>query len=99
LKLHGPTGLLLILVALTQLSLVIAIKRKSLCPTWLVAANAGIIVALVIEAVCCHYHVLGVHVPLGLAIFGGVMRQLFWTMREPARDAEAYASMPICVNR
>jgi hypothetical protein len=38
-------------------------------------------------------------VPLGLAIFGGVMRQLFWTMREPARDAEAYASMPICVNR
>lgn len=86
LKLHGLMGPLLILVTLVQMLLVIAMKRKGICPTWLVGATTGIIVAEVIEAIFGHFHILGIHVPLGLAIFGGVMRQLFWTLREaPAK--------------
>jgi hypothetical protein len=79
---HGFTGVLLLFIALVQASLSILLKAKSIGPSWLVVANVGIIVAEVIEAVCGHFHYLALHVPLALAIFGGVMRQLFWAMRE-----------------
>jgi hypothetical protein len=79
---HGFTGVLLVLIALVQAVLSMGLKAKSIGPTWLVLANVGIIVAEVIEAACGHFHYLAVHVPLALAIFGGVMRQLFWAVRE-----------------
>ena len=81
---HGFTGVLLVLIALVQVALSIVLKVKSIGPTWLVGANAGIIVAVAIEAVCGHFHYLALHVPLALGIFAGVMRQLFWAMRETA---------------
>src|ERR1700730_13262269 len=74
---HGFTGVLLVLIALVQAVLSMGLKAKSIGPTWLVLANVGIIVAEAIEAACGHFHYLAVHVPLALAIFGGVMRQLF----------------------
>jgi hypothetical protein len=79
---HGFTGVLLVLIALVQAALSIVLKAKSIGPTWLVVANVGIIVAEAIEAVCGHFHYLALHVPLALGIFAGVMRQLFWAMRE-----------------
>ena len=79
---HGFTGVLLVLIALVQAVLSISLKAKNIGPTWLVVANLGIIAAEVIEAACGHFHNLAVHVPLALAIFGGVMRQLFWAVRE-----------------
>lgn len=81
-NLHGPTGLLLILLMLIQMPLVVAMKMKAICPAWMVVANVGIIVAEVIEAICGHFHNTALHVPLALAIFGGVMRQLSWAMLE-----------------
>jgi hypothetical protein len=89
LRFHGFTGVLLVLIALVQAALSIGLKVKSIGPTWLVVANVGIIVAEVIEAVCGHFHYLAWHVPLALGIFGGVMRQLFWAMRENACRAGA----------
>jgi hypothetical protein len=73
---------LLVLLALIQLSLAITMKRKRACPAWLVTANIGLVVAEVIEAICGHFHVVELHVPLALGIGAGVMRQLFWIMRE-----------------
>jgi hypothetical protein len=81
-NLHGATGLLLILVMLIQMPLVVAMKMKAICPAWVVVANVGIIVAEVIETICGHFHNTALHVPLALAIFGGVMRQLSWAMLE-----------------
>ena len=60
----------------------IALKVKGMCPAWLVLSNIGILLAEVVEAACGHFHILAVHVPLGLAIFGGITRQLYWAMRE-----------------
>src|ERR1700732_1721151 len=54
-KLHGPTGLLLVLVALIQLSVMVAMKMKGICPAWLVVATVGLIAAEVIEAICGHF--------------------------------------------
>jgi hypothetical protein len=85
---HGLTGVLLVLIAFVQAALSIVLKAKSIGPTWLVVANVGIIVAEVIEAACGHFHNLAVHVPLALAIFGGLMRQLFWAMREASAASE-----------
>jgi hypothetical protein len=79
---HGFTGVLLVLIALVQAALSIGLKANRIGPTWLVVANVGIIVAEVIEAACGHFHNLALHVPLALAIFGGVMRQFFWAVRE-----------------
>jgi hypothetical protein len=79
---HGFTGVLLVLIALVQAALSIVLKAKGIGPTWLVGANVGIIVAVTTEAVCGHFHYLALHVPLALGIFAGVMRQLFWAMRE-----------------
>jgi hypothetical protein len=88
LRFHGFTGVLLVLIASVQAAVAIGLKAKSIAPTWLVVANAGIIVAEVIEAVCGHFHYLAWHVPLALGIFGGVMRQLFWAMREGPAASE-----------
>ena len=90
-NLHGPTGLLLVIVALIQMLLVIAMKLKGICPTWMVVANVGIIVAEVIEAICGHFHNTALHVPLALAIFGAVMRQWFWVMLEVKTTSELRA--------
>jgi hypothetical protein len=87
-RFHGFTGVLLVLIALVQAALSIVLKAKSIGPTWLVVANVGIIVAVAIEAVCGHFHYLALHVPLALGIFAGVMRQLFWAMRETPTVSE-----------
>jgi hypothetical protein len=80
--LHGFTGLLLVVLAITQTGLAIAMRSKGLCPAWLPLSNGGIIVVELIEAACGHFHVLPLHVPLALAIFGGVSRQMYWATRE-----------------
>ena len=90
-NLHSGTGLLLIFVAIIQTSLAIAMRRINIGPGWLIPANVGIVLAEAIEAVCGHFRLVSVHVPLALAIFGGVLRQLFWSVREASADREQRA--------
>ena len=87
--LHGVTGLLLLLVALTQLALVIFMRRKMRTPGWLVTASLGIVVAEIIECVCGHFGVVALHVPLALGIAVGISRQLFWVIEALDTEAEA----------
>jgi hypothetical protein len=91
-NLHGPTGLLLVLVALIQMSLVVAMKMKGSCPTWLVAANVGLIVAEVVEAICGHFHNTALHVPLALAIFGAVNSGVVLTSSVAQNNVDAASS-------
>lgn len=85
---HGATGLILILVAIVQTSVAIAMRRKGISPGWLIPTNVGIVFAEAIEAVCGHFRLVTVHVPLSVAIFGGVLRQLFWSVREASAERE-----------
>jgi hypothetical protein len=87
-RFHGFTGVLLVLIALIQAAVSIVLKAKGIGPSWLVGANVGVIVAVAIEAVCGHFHYLALHVPLALGIFAGVMRQLFWAVRETRTASE-----------
>jgi hypothetical protein len=90
-NLHGVTGLFLLIIATVQIAIAVAMRRIGMCPTWLVASNAGLILAEVIEAVCGHFHILALHVPLALAIFSAVARQIYWATREAGSVSEASA--------
>ncbi len=79
---HGATGLLLVTIAVVQTTMSVFMRVQGVCPRWLVPANIGILLAEVIEAVSGHFHGVALHVPLAVAIFGGIMRQLFWSVLE-----------------
>jgi hypothetical protein len=87
-NLHGVTGRLLVPLALIQLSLSVAMRVKRRCPAWLIVANVAILAAEVVEVTVGYGHNMAIHVPLGMAIFGGVLRQLFWSTREASVTSE-----------
>jgi hypothetical protein len=68
--------------------LAIALRVKAGCPVWVPVASGGLLAAEIVEFAAGHFHNVALHVPLGVAIFGGVLRQLFWATRE-ATDATA----------
>lgn len=80
--LHEFTARVLVPLALFQMVVAIALKAKARCPAWVPIASGGILAAEVIEFSAGHFHYVALHVPLGVAIFGGVLRQLLWAARE-----------------
>jgi hypothetical protein len=86
--LHERTAKSLVLLACAQLAVAIYLRMRSECPRWLPVASAGLLLAEVIEFAAGHLHNVALHVPLGVAIFGGMLRQLLWSTAEwtnPAR--------------
>jgi hypothetical protein len=49
--------------------------------------SVGILGAEVLEFALGHLHHVAIHVPLGLAIFGGAIRQMIWVIQQ--KEAEA----------
>lgn len=86
--LHELTGKILVLLSFGQTLLAIALRVKGACPLWIAVASAGLLTAEVIEFAAGHLHYVALHVPLGVAIFGGALRQLLWATRD-ARRVEA----------
>jgi hypothetical protein len=89
---HERTAKLLVIIACVQLAVAIYMRAKSLCPLWVPLASAGLLVAEVIEFAAGEMHNVALHVPLGVAIFGGFLRQLVWSTRQGnhARVAEVF---------
>jgi hypothetical protein len=69
----------------------ILLRFMNLCPRWLVAASALLLIAEVAEFALGHLHHVMVHVPLGVGIFGGAVRQLVWSVmqRDEGRESRA----------
>jgi hypothetical protein len=76
---HERTAKFLVLLAVTQLMLAVYLRMRSNFPRWIPLASAGLLLAEVIEFAAGDLHRLAVHVPLGVAIFGGMLRQLLWS--------------------
>lgn len=89
-SLHGITGTLLVVVALVQTGISVALRAKRIAPTWVVLTNLGLVLAEAAEDVLGHFHNLALHIPFAVAIFAGIMRQLFWSLQE-SRAAESRA--------
>jgi hypothetical protein len=83
---HEFTARALVLLTASQMMLAILLRLRRGCPTWVPIASGGLLVAEVLEFALGHFHSVALHVPLGLAIFGGAIRQLLWSVQE-ARQA------------
>lgn len=88
--LHELTGKILVLTSFGQTLLAIALRAKGICPLWIPVASGGLLTAEVIELSAGHFHYVALHVPLGVAIFGGALRQLLWATREVPRPETAF---------
>lgn len=82
LNLHEATAKILVLLACGQVLLASALRVKARCPLWVPLASAGLLAAEVLDFAAGHYHNVALHVPLGVAIFGGALRQLLWSMQD-----------------
>lgn len=80
--LHELTARILVPLAFCQMLLAITLRVKARCPVWVPVASGGLLAAEVIEFATGHFHNAALHVPLGVAIFGGALRQLLWATRE-----------------
>lgn len=85
---HGGVGGSLILVAMIQTALAVLATWPGGMPAWPIAAGAALVVADTAQVAIGHAGLLGLHVPLGVAIVAG---QLAVTVRalRPARRATA----------
>lgn len=84
LTMHLLGARFLVLWGILLLSLTIALRLKHACPPWIVFSSGGVLLAEIVEFAFGHLHNLAWHVPLGVAIFGGAVRQLIWAMRASA---------------
>jgi len=91
-NLHELTAKILVLVGVAQLVLMVILRRKGGCPLSLVRASAGVLMAEILEFALGHLHHVAFHVPLGLAIFGGAVRQLLWVMSRKNAATESVAA-------
>jgi len=80
-SLHELTAKVLVIVATVQVAILVILRRRWAYPRWLLLSSVGLVVAEVLEFSLGHYGEVAVHVPLGLAIFGGVVRQMVWALQ------------------
>jgi hypothetical protein len=90
-NLHEFTAKVLVLLTCAQFILAISLKFNGGCPAWIPTASGALLIAEVLEFAAGHFHHVAFHVPLGLAIFGGVVRQAIWAMRESNLVSESRA--------
>jgi hypothetical protein len=77
-NLHEFTAKILAPLALVQTVLAIAWRVQARCPLWVPVASAALFPAEIVEFSAGHLHNVALHVPLGVAIFGGALRQSVW---------------------
>jgi hypothetical protein len=90
--LHELTGKILVILSCAQTLLAISLRAKDACPLWIPVASGGLLTAEAIEFSAGHFHYVALHVPLGVAIFGGALRQLLWATRELPRSETAFSN-------
>jgi hypothetical protein len=81
LSLHEMTARALVGICLFQIAITVFLIARGGCPAWVLISTIAILLAEVLETYSGYRGILAVHVPLALAIFGGIMRQLFWAVR------------------
>jgi hypothetical protein len=79
---HERIAKLLVIMAGVQLLVATYMRLRALCPLWVSLASAGLLLAELIEFAAGEMHNVALHIPLGVAIFGGFLRQLVWSTPE-----------------
>jgi hypothetical protein len=79
-RMHELTAKVLVLLAIFQCGAAIALRVKRDAPPSIVVTSVLLVLAEVLEFAAGHFHQVALHVPLGVGIFGGALRQLFWAI-------------------
>jgi hypothetical protein len=87
---HEFTAKVLVLLTVSQIVLAVLLRLRKGCPIWVPVASGVLLAAEVLEFALGHFHSVALHVPLGLAIFGGAIRQLLWAVREARPSSELH---------
>jgi len=90
-NLHELTAKILVPLAFFQMVLAIALRVEACCPLWVPVASGALLAAEIVEFSAGHFHNVALHVPLGVAIFGGALRQLLWATREATVSPQVQA--------
>jgi hypothetical protein len=77
---HEIGSRVLLGICLLQIMLTVLLRAGGRCPPWVLFSAIGILIAEMLETYAGYQRVLILHVPLAILIFGGIMRQLSWTV-------------------
>ncbi len=84
---HAWTGWFI--VALSALQIVLSLRLLQLGgPLWLLVASIFIFIAEALQIGTGYGRFLGVHIPLGVFVFGAVTWMMFWSFRKPATGGD-----------
>jgi len=87
---HEMTARAVVGICLLQIAITVLLRIRGGCPTWVPISAIGILLAEALETYSGYRGMLVLHVPLALGIFGGIMRQLFWAIREAGLANRAF---------
>ena len=83
---HEVTGWIVLGVSLVQV-LFSALWSRRGGPLWFVLVSIFVTIAEALQVGTGYGRFLGVHVPLGVMLFGAVLWQLVWVFRRPAEPS------------
>jgi hypothetical protein len=86
---HVLVSRILLGICLLQIAVTIILRRRGGCPNWALISAFAILVFEGLEIYFGVRRELILHVPLALGIYGGIMRQAFWAIREVRTGREA----------
>ena len=84
---HEWTAWLILALSAAQIILALWLARIS-GPLWLWVASIFIFISEALQVGTGYGRFLGVHVPLGVFVFGAVIWMLLWTFRKQAADGD-----------
>lgn len=91
-ELHELTAKVLVLLGTAiALSMILA-RRVAKFPRSLLISSVGLVIAEILEFALGHMNLVAFHVPLGLAIFGGAVRQMVWVLQQRGGEPEKAAA-------
>lgn len=79
---HSLVARLILVTCVLQIAITILLHHRGGCPNWVLLSAFAILVCEVIQIYCGMRRSLVLHIPLALGIFGGIMSQVFWAIRE-----------------
>jgi len=88
---HEFTAKVLVLLAAFLCLVALTLRAKAIVPPWVIIAAVLLVAAEIVEFAAGARHNVALHVPLGVAIFGGALRQLLWAVRDAERSGEGSA--------
>ena len=87
---HEWTGWLIVALSAAQIALAIWLAKRG-GPMWLGVASVFIFIAEALQVGTGYGRFLGVHVPLGVFVFGAVTWMMFWAFRKAAAGGDRAA--------